>query len=323
MPAVSAVIPNYNHSRFLRRRVESVLRQTFQDFEVILLDDCSTDDSQSILSSYATDPRVRIEFNAVNSGSPFKQWNKGVRLARGKFVWIAESDDYADERLLERLVGALEADPKVVFAYCLSWGINAEDQRDGFADRYLRRFSPDRWRADFVVDGRDECRNYFVRTNPVPNASAVVFRKAVYKAVGGADENFRVCGDWKLWAAMALTGKVAYLGEPLNYFRFHDASVRKKTELARADVPEHLQVSRWVLDRVTVSDEVLEQICEDKADLWVPTVLSFHVPLRLKLTILEDVRAIDPHPIRRALRPLLTTLRLKFARHFQFARQKT
>ena len=97
---------------------------------------------------------------------------------------------------------------------------------NGFADRYLSHLSTDRWRSDFVADGREECRNYFIRTNVVPNTSAVVFRKAVYEEVGGADENYRICGDWKLWAAMALTGKVAYFGEPLNYFRFHDASVR-------------------------------------------------------------------------------------------------
>jgi glycosyltransferase involved in cell wall biosynthesis len=317
MPKVSVIIPNYNHARFLQRRIDSVLAQNLQDFELILLDDCSTDDSRSILSSYAGDPRVRIEFNALNSGSPFKQWNKGVSRARGKYVWIAESDDYADERLLERLVAALEADNEVAFAYCLSWGVNAENLPDGFADRYLRHLSIDRWRSDFVVDGREECRNFFVRTNPVPNASAVVFQKAVYEAVGGADETFRVCGDWKLWTAMALTGKVAYLGEPLNYFRFHDASVRNQTELTTRVVPEHLQVTRWVLDRITVTDAVLEEICEEKADLWVPALMSIHVPLRLKLTIVENVRAIDDHPVRRALRPLLATLRRKFARHFR------
>ncbi|HVB58282.1 MAG TPA: glycosyltransferase family 2 protein, partial [Candidatus Acidoferrales bacterium] len=100
MPTVSVIVPNYNHARFLRKRIDSVLQQTFQDFELILLDDCSTDDSRSILSSYAGDPRIRIEFNDANSGSTFKQWNKGVRLARGKYVWIAESDDYAGEKLL-------------------------------------------------------------------------------------------------------------------------------------------------------------------------------------------------------------------------------
>ena len=84
MPAVSVIVPNYNHARFLRKRIDSILNQTFQDFELILLDDCSTDESRSILSEYASDPRVRLELNEVNSGSPFKQWNKGIRIARGE-----------------------------------------------------------------------------------------------------------------------------------------------------------------------------------------------------------------------------------------------
>src|ERR1035438_3657642 len=130
MPKVSIVVPNYNHARFLRRRIESVLRQTFQDFDLILLDDCSTDDSRSILSKYADDPRVKIEFNEVNSGSSFKQWNKGVGLARGEYVWIAESDDYADERLLEKLVARLDSDASVVFSYCRSWGVSLDGRPD-------------------------------------------------------------------------------------------------------------------------------------------------------------------------------------------------
>src|SRR5437899_5669846 len=102
-PRVSVIVPNYNHARYLRKRIETVLAQTYQDFEVILLDDGSTDESREILSSYASGSRVRAEFNERNSGPPFKQWNKGVGLAQGKYVWIAESDDYADPTVLERL----------------------------------------------------------------------------------------------------------------------------------------------------------------------------------------------------------------------------
>lgn len=322
-PRVSVIIPNYNHARFLRKRIDSVLKQTLQDFELILLDDCSTDDSRSILSSYANDPRVSIEFNSANSGGPFKQWNKGVKLARGEYVWIAESDDYADQQLLARLVPALEADPNIAFAYCLSWGINEENQPNGFADRYLSHISTDRWRSDFVADGREECRNYFIRTNVVPNTSAVVFRKAVYEEVGGADENYRICGDWKLWAAMALTGKVAYFGEPLNYFRFHDASVRSISRYDGRDVAEYLRVIRWLLEHVRPREEVLEAMYVSEAGRWVPAMMSTHVPFQLKLAILRNACAVDPHPLRRAIRPALDTIRLKFCRHLPFARQRT
>src|SRR5260370_24418527 len=116
MTTVSIIVPNYNHGRFLRRRIETILTQTFQDLELILLDDCSTDDSRTILKHYASSPCVRIEFNEVNSGSAFKQWNKGVRLATGKYVWIAESDHYADPQFLERLVPLLASHPQLILA---------------------------------------------------------------------------------------------------------------------------------------------------------------------------------------------------------------
>lgn len=323
MPKVSVVVPNYNHARFLPKRIDSILGQTFQNFEIILLDDCSTDDSRSILSSYSGDPRVRIEFNDANSGSTFKQWNKGVRLARGEYVWIAESDDYADEHLLERLVAVLDADPQVAFAYCRSWRVSADDQLGGFADFYLADIDPVRWTADYRADGEEECRNYFVRANSVPNASSVVFRKAPYERGGGADESLHMRGDWKLWASMALTGKVAYLAEPLNYFRFHDASVRSKSEQMREDVMEHLRVVRWVLDQVTPTETVLEKLCEEQSNGWVPVVMSTHVSLGLKRAILRSVREIDPHPMRRAIRPALTTIRRKLSRHWKSVGTRT
>jgi len=322
MPAVSVIVPNYNHARFLRKRVDSILQQTFQDFELILLDDCSTDDSRSILSSYAADPRVRIDFNDANSGSPFKQWNKGVHLARGEYVWIAESDDYADPRFLERLVAVLDADPQVAFAYCRSWRVSADGDLDGFTDFYLTDIDPYRWAKDYYADGREECRNYFVRANSVPNASAVAFRRSIYEYAGGADESLYLCGDWKLWAAMALTGKVAYLAEPLNHFRFHSASVRSNSEQLKVDVVEHLRVVSWILERVKPTAAVMETIYR-KSELWVPVVMSTHVPLSLKRAIVRSAREIDPHLISSAVRPALNTLRLKFSRHWKFVRRKT
>jgi glycosyltransferase involved in cell wall biosynthesis len=269
MPTISVIIPNYNHARFLRQRIESVLRQTYQDFEVIFLDDCSTDDSRSILSEYANDPRVRIEFNAVNSGNTFKQWNKGMRLARGKYVWIAESDDYAHERLLERLVPLLDAEPSTVLAYCRSWRISADGRISG---SWVTDIDPQRWTADFSADGREECGKYLVRCNTIPNTSAVLFRRDVYAKVGGADETMVLCGDWKLWAAMALTGRIAYLAEPLNYYRIHDTTVREKCLRLGLGPVEYLELIRWILERVTPPDAVRRRLSEDAFSLWTPAV---------------------------------------------------
>jgi glycosyltransferase involved in cell wall biosynthesis len=306
IPKVSVIIPNYNHARYLGRRIDSVLGQTYRDFEVIFLDDCSTDESRSIISEYAGHPGVRIEFNEKNSGSTFKQWNKGVRMSRGRYVWIAESDDYADTRFLERLVAVLEAEPENTFVYCRSWCVDSDGRASGFIDPELPDEVRHRWTADYCADGNTECRNYMTRCNTVPNASAVLFRKTTYERVGGADESLRLCGDWKLWASMAMRGRIAYVAEPLNYYRLHDASVRNWSKEVGVWTTEGSQVWQWIRYQI-----------EFPADFWVPVLMSTHVPLLVKREILQRAWAVDPHPVRNALRPALRNVRLKFLRHFR------
>jgi glycosyltransferase involved in cell wall biosynthesis len=316
MPKVSIVVPNYNHAKYLRQRIESVLAQTYRDFEVILLDDCSTDESRTILREYASDKRVRIEFNEVNSGSPFKQWKKGLGMACGEYIWIAESDDYANPCLLERLVAVLESDPAVVLAYCRSWVVEEDGSLSGFVDSKLRHLEPQRWTADFCAEGREECGSCFVYRNVTANASSVVFRRAVSERVGGVDDTLRTSGDWKLWAAMALTGKVAYVSEPLNYYRYHAASVRNTMSGALV-VAEQLEVIQWILERVTPKNAALRRARVEASYGWVPALMSTHVPRDLKSRILNSVRAVDPHPSLRTIGPALLTLRLKLLRHWR------
>ena len=119
---------------------------------------------------------------------------------------------------------------------------------------------------------------------------------------------------------MALAGGVAYLSEPLNYFRYHDTSVRSKSHNDALDVAEELQVTRWILGRVTPKDTILERLCNRRAEFWVPAVLSLSVSWSSKLTILKNIGVIDPHPIRRAVRPALLSIREKFSRHWQSVR---
>jgi glycosyltransferase involved in cell wall biosynthesis len=318
MPTVSVIVPNYNHARFLPKRLDSILRQTFQDFELILLDDCSTDDSRSILSSYAGDPRVTIEFNEANSGSTFKQWNKGVRLARGKYVWIAESDDYADEHLLEKLVSRLDADPSIVLCYCRSWQVSEKGALNGFLDSYLADIDAHKWTADFRADGEEECRKYLIRRNTVLSASSIVFRKEVYDQVGGADESLTLCGDWKTWAAMALTGgTIAYVGEPLNYYRSHDKSVTTRSQQKGVAPVEALCVIGWILRRVKLEKQAKENLCGEIFHLWGSAVLNKRIPTRVRWTILESARAVDRHALRRLIRPAFTAVRLTLARRWR------
>jgi glycosyltransferase involved in cell wall biosynthesis len=323
MPSVSVIVPNYNHARFLPKRIESILRQTYQDFELILLDDCSTDDSRAILSQYASDPRIRMEFSDVNSGSTFKQWNKGVRLASGKYVWIAESDDYADERLLETLVSRLEAEPAAVLANCRSWRVSAEGHSDGLLDVYLGYLDPLRWTVDFSADGREECRKYLIFGNSVQSASSVVFRREVYWQVGGADENFVFCGDWKTWAAMALTGGTfVHVGQPLNYCRFHEATVTARVKRLGVGTVESLRVARWIQQKVTLEKSVYRRLCRGLPYWWVPAVLNLRTPLRLRAEILHEARMIDPYTPLRVMRPAASILRWTATSRYRSLRAK-
>jgi glycosyltransferase involved in cell wall biosynthesis len=276
-----------------------------------LLDDCSTDDSRSVLTRYANDERVRIVFNEQNSGSTFKQWNSGVSLARGKYVWIAESDDYADERLLGRLVAELERDERVVLAYCRSRCVEMNGYVGGFADGYLDEIAHGRWAADFCVDGRDECRTIFPLGNPIPNASAVVFRKTAYERAGGADETFKMCGDWKTWAAIAQSGKISYIAEPLNYYRQHAASIRYRSMDADC-VLESLRVVRWLMDEVEPQTDAREKALNQLASVAVPLLMSNRVPAVTKREISDQLHTLDVRFWRRAILPALKTVGMKF-----------
>jgi len=105
LPKVSVIIPNFNHAAYLKQRIDSVLNQTYQNFELIILDDCSTDNSKEIIEQYRNDTRVsNIVYNTENSGSTFKQWDKGINLSSGDYIWIAESDDWCELNFLQTIM---------------------------------------------------------------------------------------------------------------------------------------------------------------------------------------------------------------------------
>ena len=156
MPKVSVIIPNFNHGIYLKQRINSVLNQTYQDFEVIILDDCSTDNSKEIIEQFRNHPKVtHIHYNEVNSGHAFYQWNKGVQLAKGELIWIAESDDYCDANLLETLVPLLQQNPDAALAYCKSVRV---DEKNRFIDDlswWYKDIHNSKWAKDYVNCGDD------------------------------------------------------------------------------------------------------------------------------------------------------------------------
>jgi glycosyltransferase involved in cell wall biosynthesis len=247
MPKVSIVVPNYNYARFLGERLESIARQTFQDFEVILIDDASTDESPRIMERFAEQHRGRVIVHQQNSGNPFKLWNEGLKLARGQYAWVAESDDYADERFLETLVQRLEQNPQCGVAFCNSLQVDGQSRVHGLVTLDVQDLDRRQWRNDFVIDGHEACCRFLAQQNVIPNASAVVFRRDLYDAVGGVDDSLRLTGDWKFWASALRTSDLAFVAEPLNYFRSHGSTSRSKLKVW-THVDEEFRVMKYILE---------------------------------------------------------------------------
>jgi glycosyltransferase involved in cell wall biosynthesis len=226
---VSVIVPNYNHASFLRKRVESIVSQTYTNFECILLDDASTDDSISILEEYVKrDSRFKLYTNEVNSGSTFAQWNYGVSLSKGKFIWIAESDDIADCNFLQTTVDILEQNSNVVIAYSQSKLIDESGKFLG-----IWNYNENIFNKSFQMCGTEFIKSYLLSSNHIPNASAVLFRKSNFYFVGKSIESLKNNGDWNLWLKLLTKGDVYFISTPMNSFRQHQYSV---TALAKTNL---------------------------------------------------------------------------------------
>lgn len=223
---VSVIVPCYNHAPYLQARIDSILNQTYQNFELILLDDLSPDNSAEILLSYKNHPTVsHCIINEKNSGSTFAQWNKGIELAKGDLVWIAESDDVADLNFLEKLVPQFEKNPNLTLAYCQSYRMDSEGVVTGDWKNHTDDIDSEKFKVDFTMSGLEYVSKYLIIRNTIPNASAVIFKKQTYIHVGKANGDLKYNGDWEIWSKIVSEGDIFYSSQKLNYFRYHATSV--------------------------------------------------------------------------------------------------
>ena len=216
---VSVIIPNYNHANYLKQRIDSILNQTYTNFNIIILDDCSTDQSKEIIEAYRTHEKIKtIVYNDQNSGSTFKQWEKGIELADGEWIWIAESDDWCEPNLLETLVKG--AGENTVLAIAQSLVVNDDGKILWNSDAtYFEESMPG---LKFVKD------EMVLDNYGIPNASMCIFKKSAYAKVDKEFTNYKFCGDWLFWILISLQGDVFVSGKILNYFRKHNNDVSGK-----------------------------------------------------------------------------------------------
>lgn len=241
---VSVILPNYNHAPYLRQRIESILNQTYQNFELIILDDCSPDNSKGVIEEYRNNSHIsHILYNETNSGSTFKQWKKGIDLAKGEYIWIAESDDYAELTFLEKTMDSISKYNSVL-CFSLTTIVNKGGNRVMEQPAIL---------PDYSMDINQFTENYLLYSNPICNASMVVFKKDAIAANRWNNIiNFKYCGDWLLWSSFLGEGEVTVseVKEYLNYFRTHSVNVSNKSEDRGLGILEGYKVSEIIAKRL-------------------------------------------------------------------------
>lgn len=227
---VSVVVPNYNYSKFLIRRLYSILSQTEKIYELIILDDKSTDDSRELIdkvyNSLKQYVNIKKVYNEENSGTPFKQWAKGMSLASGDYIWIAEADDYCDKHMLNSLVGKVKEDSEIYIAYVDT----AFTDKNG--NITLKSIKPEidimktgHWDRDYVNNGLNEIENFTFLNNTIANVSSCIIKNVDYTDVYDEIGKYRQAGDWVFYINVMAKGKVAYIDKIMNYYRVHDAQV--------------------------------------------------------------------------------------------------
>lgn len=279
---VSVVVPNYNYARYLPGRLKSILGQTYPIYELIVLDDASTDGSAEVilrgLEKYGAkmrevdrnyyegkidEIRVKVVINEVNSGKAMAQWKKGWELATGEFIWIAEADDFSSKSFLAEAMKGFD-DPQVVLSYSESMIINSW----GLVIAPNFRWSRDKektghYNTSYVKDGFQEIEEIMAIRCTIPNVSAVVFRntkKIPYLEYLDEALKFSQVGDWYFYTRVLRNGKIAYNRRSLNKFRIHRKSKTASAKRDERHFEEIKEMHKYLANKYNIDEFVARRM---------------------------------------------------------------
>ena len=210
-PKVSICITNYNYGRFIGDAIQSVLEQTYKNFELIIMDNCSTDNSEEVIKSFS-DPRIRYYKNDKNIGA-IRNWNRGLSLARGEYITILHADDKLTPNFIEKEAEMLDRNPNVGLVYSSCIFIDGKGA-------VIEEFRP--YDGNRIIRGEDEFKRLVFRD--YISVPTVMVRKKCYDALGDFSEEYTYCPDWEMWLRILLSYDAGFISEPLAYYRIHGAS---------------------------------------------------------------------------------------------------
>jgi glycosyltransferase involved in cell wall biosynthesis len=250
MPVASVIMPCFNHARFLRDSAKGILGQSEPDLELIIVDDCSSDDSWEIIQAIAKlDRRVKAIRHVRNQGAS-RSRNDGLRVATGKFIGFCDADDIWEREKLSVQMGLLQAKPEYQVTYCDTRIVDENGSPTGqrFSQRFPPPKSPSGWLFPELIRGN------FI------NMQSVLLRKECVVRVGCFDEGIKWVEDWWYWVKLSRHYQFLYDPAALAKYRVH----RKSTSI--------VQQRGYCLNRYRVLRKVVHEFADipgsAKADLF-------------------------------------------------------
>ena len=230
-PLISVIVPAFNASTYIGEALTSIVHQTHKNWEIIVIDDGSTDATIDVLSGYASNIRLIKQ----NNKGPAAARNLGAKSARGEWLAFLDADDtWAPDKLARQLLDVGKAN----WSYTdmlFKGGVN-----DGLRD------------SEFTEKHEGEVLEKLVLGNFI-STSTVLIRRRSFEESGGFDESLPSIEDWELWTRIASNNPVSYVNEPLTRYRVHPSSTSRKT---RKTLPNHLRVIDIIFSRVGTTPEI-------------------------------------------------------------------
>lgn len=239
MPKVSVIMPCFNHAQFVVESANGILNQTQENLELIIVDDCSSDDSWEAIQGVAQkDLRVKTIRHTRNQGAS-KSRNDGLRVASGQFIGFCDADDIWEREKLEIQVNLLQANPEYDVAYCDALIVNQEGLPTGrrFSELFPVPKAPSGWLFRELVG-----RNFI-------NMQGVLMRNGCVQSAGYFDERIKWVEDWWYWVRLSRHHRFLYSKEPLAKYRVHSRSTNLVQK--RSCCVNRFKVYRRILQQYT------------------------------------------------------------------------
>lgn len=256
---ISVVVPNYNYSNYLYQRVYSILNQNYKIHELIILDDASKDNSlfyiKQIEQKISEFVNVKVIVNDINSGNAFSQWQKGINLATGDYVWVAEADDYAKKNFLNEVVSPLKKNNNIVISYADTGFIDSNGYitKNSLVDQ-IDILKTNHWNASYVNKGISEINCYSYLNCTIPNVSGTIIKKGNYDEIFESAKKFHQSGDWFTYLNILNLGDISFINNTLNYYRVHGNNISQTFD-KKAHILEIQRIYKFVKEKYGIDDE--------------------------------------------------------------------